>query len=121
MPFKYRDAAERLAANSVVDDSGCWIWTGALNNVGRPVITVRSGERVMKITVARFIVQFVHGRRWGRNEQRRKVGAHQCDQKLCANPDHVVGGTQKRNVRECVARGRHSPGKANQYGWYSWS
>lgn len=108
-PF-YSSPAERLAAHSVVDETtGCWIWTGSINNVGRPRIAVRLNGRSRWVTVARFIVQFVHGVRWGRNLSRRKVGAHSCDNGLCANPDHVAPSTQKRNVRECVERGRHDP------------
>lgn len=106
MPFKYADPVERLIAHSVMVGE-CWIWTGAVNNVGRPVISVRINGKVKKITCARYIAQFIHGMKWGRNQSRRKVGAHSCDNGACVNVAHVNGSTQKQNIRECVARGRH--------------
>lgn len=111
MPFKYPSPVDRLLAHTVSDiESGCWIWTGSVNNVGRPRIAVRFNGKSRWVTVARFIVQFVHGKRWGRNDARRKVGAHRCHNPLCANPDHVQGGSQKKNIQACVASGRHKSG-----------
>lgn len=117
MPFKYREPVDRLIRWSLPEEmpregqhEGCWTWIGMRNNVGRPMITVRIRGKVKKITVARYIVQFVHGEKWGRNLSRRRVGAHECDNLDCANPDHVKRTTQKKNVRDCVDRDRHVSG-----------
>lgn len=106
MPFAYASPLARVAANSRVEDCGCWRWLCTFNNVGRPRISVRIKGRVAVITVARFIVQFIHGERWKRG----RVGAHSCDNGWCVNPAHVAGSTQGRNVRDCVQRGRHVSG-----------
>lgn len=103
----YDDPVQRLVMNSVALHSGCWVWMGSYNNVGRPRIAVRINGKAQWITVARYVAQFVHGQRWGKNKSRRKVGAHSCDNGQCCNPEHIKPSTQLRNVRECVERGRH--------------
>lgn len=32
---------------------------------------------------------------------------HTCDVRLCVEPSHLFEGTQKQNIRQAVARGRH--------------
>lgn len=118
-PRQYADPIERLVQNSVQLDNGCWHWMGSYNNVGRPRIAVRIKGKSKWVTVARYIVQFVHGKPWGRNQARRKVGAHTCDNPSCVNPEHVEGTTQKQNVRQCVARGRHVSGFTVPSGKYA--
>jgi hypothetical protein len=36
---------------------------------------------------------------------------HKCDNRRCINPEHLYHGTQKNNVDDMIARGRHVPGK----------
>lgn len=31
---------------------------------------------------------------------------HKCDNRICVNPLHLIEGTQKDNVRDCINRGR---------------
>jgi len=37
----------------------------------------------------------------------RMVVLHLCNNPACVNPEHLQGGTQRKNVRQCVADGRH--------------
>ena len=101
-------------ANSYLDvATQCWLWTGAVNNVGRPTIGIRENGRPRKILVSRYVAQFIDGEKLKRERSRkRNVRAHSCDNALCVNPGHLKRSTQKQNVRECVARGRHISGYA---------
>lgn len=112
MPFKYPSPVDRLLAHSVLDpETGCWIWTGSRFPTNqRPRIAVRIKGKSQWVTVARFIVQFVHGCRWGLNESRRKLGAHNCDNSQCVHSNHVKRGTPLSNNRDTVKRGRHVSG-----------
>jgi hypothetical protein len=47
----------------------------------------------------------------GRRLSKRMVVQHLCNNSICVNPAHLIGGTQKANVKQCVADGRHG----NQY------
>jgi len=33
------------------------------------------------------------------------VARHTCNNQCCCNPDHIVIGTQKQNIRDCIAAG----------------
>lgn len=39
------------------------------------------------------------------------VVRHTCDTPLCVNPEHLILGTTRDNVMDCVKRGRHSRAK----------
>lgn len=113
MPFRYPSPLDRLLAHSVKDpESDCWLWTGSrIIRNNRPRIAVRLGGRPRWITVTRFIVQFVLGKRWQAGRPKINVGAHICHNGQCVNPAHVRRRSQKQNINECVNAGRHRNGK----------
>jgi len=37
-----------------------------------------------------------------------KVVMHTCDHPTCVNPEHLKGGTQSDNIKDCVAKGRYT-------------
>jgi hypothetical protein len=118
MPFKYDSLAERLIANSVIsqdsfyDGEACWIWVGAVTvnrngqSYGKLDVRIkrgpRKGQRKTWLAHRLALVVFKH-----RVMTRRMVGKHLCNNTLCINPAHLVGGTQRSNVRQCVREGRH--------------
>lgn len=124
MNRKYAGLRERIIANSVIAPEGmgnvcngslCWIWTGAtkLNNRGEhyPMMTIRMkrGKRKGKpVPMGAHRVSLVEFK--GRIMSGRKKGMHLCNVTLCVNPDHLEGGSQRKNVRQCVAEGRHWSG-----------
>lgn len=76
----------------------CWKWIGGICSGGYGTFwadgKVRSAHRVSLV---------IHG-------QDLIVGLdviHSCDRAFCVNPSHLSQGTTKRNVRECIERGRH--------------
>jgi hypothetical protein len=42
---------------------------------------------------------------------------HKCDNTRCINPDHLELGTQKKNMRDCVTRGRKYVACGEQCRW----
>lgn len=106
MPFKYPNPTARIIANSCIDpESECWLWLGSLNNAGRPRITVRRGKKnPSRMLVTRYIALHFLGKNI---KSTRRVMAHSCDNPLCVNPDHLEYMTQRHNINDCVARGRH--------------
>lgn len=73
-------------------NSGCFLWGRTVNSVDRPVVSV-AGKYVL---VSRFLTDAPAG----------SVVRHTCDNGLCVNPDHLIVGTQKENIADCIARGR---------------
>ncbi len=114
MPFKYDSPVDRIIANTIVSDelfydgTPCWIWIGTrkLNRCGTPygTISVRGADgKVKKELVHRYVLREIKGRRL----TRQSVGMHLCNNTLCAAPLHLAGGTQRKNVQQCVSDGRH--------------
>lgn len=42
---------------------------------------------------------------------------HRCDVRCCVNPDHLFLGSQKQNIADMVAKGRHSRGPLHAVGY----
>lgn len=113
MPRKYASPEDRIIANTILSDelfyngTPCWIWIGTrkTNRAGMTygTISVRRNGEHRKELVHRFVLREIKGRRL----TSRSVGRHLCNNPLCCNPMHLVGGTQTTNVRQCVREGRH--------------
>lgn len=95
---------ERIARLSIPEpNSGCWLWTGVTGNSGYGHIGVgsmRDGSRTM---------QSAHRASYEAHKGKIPPGLlvrHQCDNKLCVNPGHLILGTQTENILDSVRRGR---------------
>jgi len=78
---------------------GCWIWTGT-GNRGRGMIY---DERIGKARLAHRVA-------WERANRPIPTGmlvCHHCDNPGCVRPDHLFLGTQRDNMRDATAKGRH--------------
>ena len=111
---KYETVAERIIANSAISEeltyngTSCWIWTGAVNSYGygRMNFRYKRGPRKGKhyqMLAHRAAVQHMTVRR----VTPRTVVMHLCNNTACVNPAHLKGGTQRKNIQQCVADGRH--------------
>lgn len=76
---------------------GCWNWTGALSTGGYARMSFK-GKNSQAHRVAFFA--------WNGKIQTGLNILHDCDNRRCVNPMHIFAGTQKRNVQDCVKRGR---------------
>lgn len=106
MSFAYVDMMERIVANSSLESGNCWIWIGNKypNNSGNMYgrITIRKNKRVKKYYAHRVSLSVSSGIPL----QKIKVAMHKCDQTLCVNPYHLISGTQKKNMRDRIVKGR---------------
>ncbi|MFA6063848.1 MAG: HNH endonuclease [Gallionella sp.] len=112
--MRYPTLADRIIANSVQSDTHayngtpCWEWVRRCNNSGYPTMTRRlqRGSRkgqVVTVYAHRESVKAFTDRR----VTPKMVIMHLCNNRSCVNPAHLQGGTQKQNIRQCVAEGRH--------------
>jgi hypothetical protein len=81
--------------------SGCWLWTGAVKELGYGVIGL--GTRQQGTAKAHRVSWTLH-----RGEIPAGMNVlHRCDNPSCVNPAHLFLGTLKDNARDCVSKGRN--------------
>lgn len=79
-----------------IDASGdCHLWLGRINSDGYGTWGSDLAHRVV----------FRH---YNGDIPKGMVIRHNCDNPPCVNPAHLLLGTQKENVRDCISRGRRS-------------
>ena len=81
----------------------CIEWTGATQNNGYGQIR-RGGKLFL---AHRWTFLQTHG-------YLPTVVRHTCDNRLCVNPKHLIGGTQGQNLRDAVKRGRWKQSKLTE-------
>ena len=93
---------DRLYEKFVPDpNSGCWLWTGAVNHFGYGIIGL--GHRSDGIDRAHRVSYRIHK---GNTPQGMAV-LHSCDVPSCINPNHLRVGTLSENMKDCVSRKRN--------------
>lgn len=86
--------------------TGCWEWTGYKNTSGYGNIRW-DGKTVFTHRLAAFFVGMLSSP-FLTNLKGRLLILHECDNPACCNPRHFKLGTQKRNIRDCIKRGRRN-------------
>ncbi len=102
-PEQAASVTRRFASKYIPEpNSGCWLWTGSLNNkgygelhvVGQGVLLAhRISHELFKGPIEGYFV------------------LHSCDLPCCVNPNHLHLGTQRDNMREAADRGRGNRGR----------
>lgn len=87
----------------VAADNECWLWKGRLDAKGYGFIKVGNLS-----TRAHRIAWAINS---GVMPPKGMVVRHTCDVPRCVNPSHLVLGTVKDNVQDCVQRGRRAKGE----------
>jgi len=112
---RYESLIDRLISNSYMEEgSECWLWMGSLNNHGYGKINrrLKRGPRKGRVVTEQAhrvaYVAFMGVRRL----TPKSVIRHSCDARSCINPAHLIKGSQKQNVNDCVQRGRHRNGSS---------
>jgi hypothetical protein len=80
--------------------TGCWIWIGAVKELGYGVIGL--GTREQGTAKAHRVAYQLYK---GQIPDGLNV-LHECDNPSCVNPAHLYAGTLSDNMRDCVKRKR---------------
>jgi hypothetical protein len=83
----------------VVKTSGCWTWSGCVNEHGYGII---GGENSRDNVLAHRLSWMIH---FGPIPDGLFV-CHRCDNPPCVRPDHLFVGTNTDNIRDASAKGR---------------
>jgi hypothetical protein len=81
-------------------NTGCFLWGGSLNNQGYGQL--RMSKTVLK-SATHVAMELA-----GSPVPMGLFVLHRCDVPACVNPDHLFIGSQKDNIADCIAKGRHS-------------
>lgn len=80
-------------------ECGCWLWTGQLNKSGYGRLGPGRRERAAhRLAYRAFVGEIPAGR----------LVLHRCDNPRCVNPSHLFLGSLSDNMRDMVAKRRHS-------------
>lgn len=81
-------------------ETDCWIWIGSRTLRGYGQMRLSSSRVKFLAHRIGYVIKNGPIRAGG-------ILMHLCDNPSCVNPDHVVGGTQKKNVRDMIMKGRY--------------
>jgi hypothetical protein len=85
-------------------NTGCWFWDGASAGEYGYI----RDERKRGVTAHRASYRLFCGEIPGGRQV-----LHSCDVPACVNPDHLFVGTQRDNIHDMKAKGRHPKGMAH--------
>lgn len=93
--MRYKHLRHRLDSLSLLDENGCWVWQGCVNNSGYGKLNVRLPGRVHKQ---------LYAHRAAFEEYIRPLAAHEevdhtCCNRLCINPLHLEAVTRSENAK----------------------
>lgn len=100
-----KDSLKQRFWKYVTKKDSCWEWVAKSKVQGYGVIGI-GGRKEGKILSHRLSYVMHKGDIPECDEHHGMVVMHTCDNRLCVNPDHLVLGTQKDNVKDMDEKGR---------------
>lgn len=87
-------------------NSGCWIFTGYVDELGYGIIAETKRKRIKahRAAYAAFKCEIPTG----------MDIMHACDLRCCINPEHLTPGTHAENMADMVRKGRSIKGRATK-------
>lgn len=92
-----------------VDESGCWLWLGSLNNKGYGQFNLK-GDRPVPAHRASWFIYKGEIPANPDSAYRTLYVLHRCDNPKCVNPEHLFLGSQQGNMDDKMQKGRHGYG-----------
>lgn len=102
---KPRPLLERIVEKLVINELGCWIWTGSISTSGYGKVLITNSPYQLGY-VHRVVYEIAHG-----PIEPGKVLMHRCDDRRCCCPLHLSVGTHKENTNDCLSKGRMAVGE----------
>jgi hypothetical protein len=84
----------------------CWTWTAAKNSAGYGFIDIAGRQRLAHRVSYELLV--------GQIPDELCV-LHDCDNPGCINPTHLTAGTQSKNMRDKIIRGRANTSRGDSH------
>lgn len=94
--YKVTDQNERFLVKFTKHQNGCWIWK-TFNGETYPMFLFnKTPTRAHRVSFLMFKGAISPG----------DVVMHTCDNTGCVNPDHLILGSQKQNIHDCMKKKR---------------
>lgn len=107
----YQTIEERFWARVEKTEGGCWIWKGRiLPRKEYGVFEYRDHGRKVAAQAHRYSYELHNGKILGHvpgDPDKEICVLHRCDNPPCVNPEHLWLGSDKDNIHDMIAKGRH--------------
>lgn len=81
----------------------CWNYKARLNKDGYGHVSININGKEHVLRAHRYSWIMANQRDWPDDKP---VARHTCNNPACVNPDHIIPGTQKENVKDMIDAGR---------------
>jgi len=103
MELSEKDIKKFLSKFTIGEDDDCWNWNGRLDNGGYGKLSASTPKHTTlmahRVSYTLYVGNIMDG----------MIIMHMCDNPRCVNPKHLMMGTQKENIEDCVNKNRRSP------------